>query len=372
MKNKIILIFLPLFLIFLSGSQFDYESVVEKQLDTAQNSGAFENIPEEAQEILEKAGFEELSFEAISELSFFDFVKTAAESFLRQFKEPFYVIGAILAAALICAAAECFYDDFYQNKTVIKAVSSVFAASCVLIPMKEAITNAGEVIEECSNFMLSFIPVYSSAVTAMGNISAAAGFRTLMLGASAVIARLANEIAVPLICIYLALCVAGSVSDIDIGGISKTVKSFATWIITLSMTVFTGIMSLGTLVASSSDNAFAKTAKFLIGSSIPVVGGSVSDALSTVKGCLGITKNLLGTYAIIIICAIFIPSVISLVCWRISLSLSSGIGSILGNKNLSGLLSSASCVIGIMLALVAVTAVMFIISIGILLMTAGG
>ncbi len=372
MKKRYILLILPFIILFFCGSEFDYEDTIEKQIESAGESGFSENIPEETKETLDKIGISGIDFESLSALSFEDILILVWESFVDQIKEPFSAIVAITAAGIICAVTECFYDEFSQSKTVINVVSSISAASCILMPMKNLITYSCDVINECSDFMISFIPVYSSAVTAMGYISSATGFRTLMLGVSTVISRLANEIIVPLICIYFALCIAGTVSDLDVGSISKTVKSFAVWVLTLSMTVFSGIMGLGTLITSSADSTVSKTTKFLIGSSIPVVGGTISDAFATVRSCLGVTKNILGVYAIIVIAVIFLPPIISLICWRICLSISSGIGSVLGNKNLSGLLSSASCVMGIMLGLVAVTAVMFIFSVTIMLMMAGG
>ena len=372
MKKKYLFLILALLVLFLSGSSLDYENIIEKQLETANKSEFSENLSERTNEILRKIGFNEVSMESIKDLSLSDMLNLIYESFIHQIKEPIYAVAAILASGIICAVAECFYDDFAQSKTVINAVSAIAAASCILIPMKNVISFSGEVIKECSDFMLSFIPVYSSAVIASGYVSSAVGFRSLMLSASAVISNIANDIVVPLICIYFALCVAGTISSVNINSIAKSVKSFATWVLTFSITVFSGIMGLGTIVASSADGAFSKTAKFLIGSSIPVAGSFVSDALASVKDCIGVTKNIMGVYAIIVIAAIFLPPLINLISWRIFLSVSVGINSVLGNKNLSGLLSSASCVIGIMLALVSLTAIMFIFSITILLITAGG
>ena len=192
-----------------------------------------------------------------------------------------------------------------------------------------------------------------------------------MLSVVTLISRLSGEIVLPLICIYLALCIAGSVSDFNIEEISKTVKNFAIWILGISLTVFSGIMGLGSLVSASADSAFAKTAKFIINSAVPVVGSTVSDALGSIKGCIEITKNTLGVYAVFVIAAIFLPPIISLLSWKICLSVSSGICGFFGTKNLSALLIAASSVIGIMLALVILTAVMFIFSVSIMLMTGG-
>lgn len=372
MKKKYLFLVLPLIIIFLTGSKADFNFILEKQLESAEKSGFTENIPETAVDTLEKIGINGLNYEKLLTLSFKDIIEVIWSSFLLQIKEPLYFIISIFAAALICALAECFCEEFSQSKIVIRAVSSVCAALCLLMPMKNLINYSAKVIEECSDFMIGFIPIYSSAITATGYLNSAAGFHTLMLSVSAVISRFAAEIIVPLILIYFALSISESFSEVGAGNISKAVKSFTVWVLTFLMTAFSGIMGLGTLVSSSADGTLSKTTRFLIGNSIPVVGSTISDTLSTVKGCLNLTKNVLGVYAVIVIAAIFLPPIINLICWRICLFLSSAVCSVFENKNLLGIISSASCVMGIMLALVSITAVIFIFSVTIMLLATGG
>ena len=368
MKEKIIVLII-LTALFLSGS---YYETVEKQLDAAEKSGFTDSVSDETLDILKKIGIDGLSYEKLLSLSFKDIFSLLYESFIKKINEPIKAVFSITAAAIICSLAQSFCEISSPANKIINAVAALSASSVFLLPMKNSISSSVAVIGECSDFMLSFIPVYSSAIIASGNVSSATGFRTLMLSAVTVISRLAGEIIAPLICIYLALCIASSVSDVNISEISKTVKNFSVWLLTFSATVFSGILGLGTLVASSGDKALSKTAKLFIGSVIPIIGGTVSDAFSTLKGCLEITRNVLGTYAIVVIAVIFLPSAISLLSWKICLSVSSGISGLLESKILSSLLSSASAVMGILLALVVITAMMFIFSVSIMLMTGGG
>lgn len=140
-----------------------------------------------------------------------------------------------------------------------------------------------------------------------------------MLGASTAVARLAGNIIVPLMCVYLALCAAGTVAPIGIDSIAKGVKSFAVWVMSASAALFSGIMGVGSIVSSSADGAGAKAVKFVVGSAVPVVGGTVSDALAAAKSCLIMARNVLGAYAIVAAAVIFIPPVISAFAWKICL-----------------------------------------------------
>lgn len=368
MNKKIIIILIIISAFLLSGS---YSETIQKQLDIAENSGLSNILSDETVEFLKKIGIENISYEKLSSLNFKDIFIMLSESISSKIKEPFIAIFSITACTIICSVIDNFYETSSQSGKIINAVAILSVYSIFIFPMKKVLEYSCSVIKECSDFMLGFVPIYSSAIIASGNLNSAIGFRALMLNTVTIISKISGEIITPLICIYLAMCITTSVCDINIGEISKSIKNFAVWILTFSSTVFSGILGFGTLISSTGDIAFSKTAKLFIGTAVPIVGGTVSDALSTLKSCLEVTKNVLGTYAIVVIAAIFLPSAISLLSWKISLSISSGIGDILGNKNFSAILSSVSSVMGIMLALVVITAVMFIFAVGIMLKIGG-
>lgn len=367
MKKLILTILIFIFPLFLCGASLE-DKFIEEQTELINDF----NLSDETSEILNKLGIDNVTSEEILSLSFYDFIILLAEAARSRISEPFKAVFTIFAAALICVVIHNFCDNFKQTGPVINAVSALAVSSSVLIPVKDVFISASKVIEECSDFMLGFIPLYSSVTASCGYISSAAGYRTLMLGAVTAISRLSSEIVLPLTSIYLAMSIAGSVSEVNIGEISKSFKNFSVWLLGISMTVFSCILGLGTLVSSSADSTFYKTAKFLIGGTIPVVGSAVSDALSSLRGCLTLTKNIFGIYGIIVTAAIFIPPLISVLSWKICLSAAASLCGISDNKSLSNLLCSVSSVMGILLALLVTIGIMFIFSVAILLMTGGG
>lgn len=368
--KKIIVLILLIFCLFLSGSY--YEEQIETHLSSLENSVFFDEIPEYAKEILKRIGIDGLDSDKLSDIKIDDIAKLMLESFLAKIREPFRAVVSITAAAIVCSLVSVFTGNSKNSSNIVSAVSSLSAAIVFLAPVKNLITTSSETIKNCSDFMLSFIPVYASSLAATGYVSSAMGYRTMMLGALTAVSEISSEITAPLIFTYLAICISGSVSGVDTEDISKTIKNFAVWILGICMTIFSGLMGLGTLVSSGADGAFSKTAKFIIGGAVPVVGSTISDAVSAVKSCLTITKNFLGIYAVLAIGAIFLPAITGILIWKTCISASSIIVKISGNKNMSDLLSSVSSVLGIVLSLVVVTGIMFVFSITILIMTGGG
>lgn len=371
MKIKFLIIILPLFIVFLCGAAAE-EDLITSQVEKLNEKELFSRLSEDTEEILGIIGMDDVTAEKILSLSFNDVLLLFSESVKKSLTAPLKAVFSVIAASIICCVVNNFCENFSETGHVINAVSALAVSSAVLVPVKDVFTSSARVICECSDFMLGFIPLYSSAIAASGNLSSAAGYRTLMMGASSLISRLSSETVLPLISIFLAMCIAGTVSDINIGEIAKSVKSFAVWILTVSMTVFSGILGLGTLISSSADSSVSKTAKFIIGSAIPVVGGSVTDALVSLKSCLSVTKNIFGIYGILVTAAVFLPVIFTVLSWKVCISAAASISKISENKSLYGLLSAASAALGIILALLVTTSMMFIFSVSILMMTGGG
>ena len=82
------------------------------------------------------------------------------------------------------------------------------------------------------------------------------------------------------------------------------------------MTLFSGFVTLKCTLAGKADGAAAKTAKFVISGSIPIVGGAVSDAYSSVRGSFDVivsTAGIAGTLAVVLI---MLPPVIEIIIFR--------------------------------------------------------
>lgn len=357
MKKRVLLFSAIVFAVFLSGSYFDSEQSILGGI-------ASEYLPKELVTVAEDYGIENAE-----DMTFKQLGSAAIEKARESARLPVKSVAAIAAAVLVCAVLKCI-DEKSCGK-ICETVCVLAVCASILIPVKDVLQSSVETIKHCSEFMLGFIPVYSSAILAGGYVTSASGYGSAMLAVTTAVARIAGELLAPLICIYISLCIAAVVSPVKFGGLPKAVKDMALWIIGVVMSVFSGIMGLGTLVITSSDSVTAKAAKFVMGSAIPVVGSVLSDALETFKGCISITKNTVGIYGIIVLVLIFVPQIISLFIWKICFSAGDFVAKIFESSSVSSLLSSASSVITIMLALVFTVLAMFVFSVTVMLMSGG-
>lgn len=366
MKRKLIFVLaLTLLFVMLCGFKVEepLEIVNEKELKKA--------LSEDTLDVLDQLGLSDLTPVSLQTLSPSDMLELIFHSFLRKIKEPFGALLTFLIAGIFCMILQSFQEKGSGTDLVYQVCCSLAASSAVLLPLSGMIRSVSATIRECSDFMLGFIPVYTSFTAAGGTVVAASGYHTLVIGMTTVISRLISEIAVPLIGIFMALCVVGTVSPVNMNGLSHSVKSFILWFLGLLTAVFSGVMGLGTLVSAPLDRISGKTLKYIVGSGIPIFGGIAAETLSTVKSCLLLAKNMLGVYAIFVIAAIFVPPLLTVLTWKIVISVGETVGSFFDNKMLTSLLSGTSTVIGILLALLVMIFFLFTFSITVLLLCGG-
>ncbi len=275
-------------------------------------------------------------------------------------KRPIIAGCSILAVLLFGSAAGGLLPD---NKN-IEFVVTVGITSAAVIPAVSTIVSSVSAIEAAGTFMLSFIPIFAAILISNGRSLTAAGFSSVMLTATEIISALCSFVITPLVGMQLGLSVSGSVlNDINTASVGRTVKRVATWITALCTTVLLAVLGIQTLVNGSADSLSAKTAKFVIGTAVPVVGGAVSEALSTVKGCLKLLSSSVAIYGIVALAVIMLPVVVELLLWRVVLLLTAMAAEVLGKEKSAMLIRSVDSAVSFVLGIMILIGVLFIISV---------
>ena len=215
---------------------------------------------------------------------------------------------------------------------------------------------------------MSFVPVFAAIVASGGKVMTSVSMSTLLLGAANGMNYIASYIIIPLMSGYLCLSICSSVSPLlNQSGLCESIKKLAFWIMSLISTVFVGILSIQTAVNSSADNLSMRTAKFIIGSSVPVAGGILSEALGTLTSSLSLLKSSVGIYGVIICCLFFLPIVLELLLWRLTLFATTFISDIFSLPKLSNLLKSTDTVLSVLIGVILISCAMFVISLTIVI-----
>ncbi len=263
------------------------------------------------------------------------------------------------------------FGTFSDGAVALGGVNTAFTAILTLsitVPVLRLITSVSAAIKACGMFMLSFIPVFCGITAASGNMQAAAGGSTLLLMAAEVTVQIIAFIIVPIASAELALAISGVLSEVSPAlRLSTSLKKATGYIMTLTFTVFLGLLSVQTAINSAADSVSLKTVKFMVGSFVPVAGSALSETISTLGSSVKILQSGVGVYGIFAVLFTVLPVAAQLILWRLTFwagkTASDMLGVPMGSKIIGAVDSTAALLLGVLLFVGA----LFIIALAVLL-----
>ena len=343
---KILLIAAAAVLLCGSASAEGYESYGDSLADA---------LPPEASQILEDSGItpDNNGAAALSIDGVLNFLK---EQILDRAVRPLRLLAALAGIVLLCALSRSYADTAGQAggmSGVFSAVGVLAGAGMTSAAISGALSDTLNVLQAASEFMLVFVPVFAGIIAAMGKAAAASAANTVTLGAAQLFSQLAVNFLVPVCGTVMGLSVTGAIHpELNISKLGELIKKWAVWGLSLLMTVFMSILSAQTFVKNSADSVLIRTAKFAVSNGVPIVGGTISDAVNTVHASLSLLHSSIGTYGIVAALAIILPTLITVVCYRMALSAAEALSDVFGVSELSALFRASGSVMAIIMAVI--------------------
>ncbi len=362
---KKIIVFILIFLCFSLNINAQETDIYKQQLE---NSGALEiedSLPDYVKEYLNENSIDISDYNWVNTLTSQN-VFSHIWGFLKSgIKGPLIALSSILAVILISALL--FQNENSAVNTAVMFATSLATASIVCVPVFSVISASVNAMKGCAVFMSAFIPVFAVIIASSGQVATSVSMSALLLGATNAVSFISNFAVVPLMGGYLSISVASSVSPLlNNNEISSAIKKLSFWIISFVSTVFLGILSVQTAVNASADNLSMRTAKFLIGSSVPVAGGVLSEALNTLTASMSLLKTSVGIYGVVICCLIFLPILIELLLWRFALWITNFISQNFSLGKISGLIEAVDTVLSVLVGIIILNCAMFVLSLTVL------
>lgn len=372
---KIILIIFVLSFSFLVScgtitayAQTDDEDTYKEALSSYDFS-CFEELGDSANEVLEQLGIDDFDYTKITELD----AKTGIEVLWNLIKEnltePLEAAVTILCFTVLSAFLSGFSGNrLFSDTSVYSTAASLVIAVIISVQCADTIAVACTTIEVCSDFIYAFFPVFMVIITVSGGALTSVSTNTLLLSLAQGLNLLASNIFVPLINCFLALSICSGIrSELNIDGALRVIKRVLIGIISFSAGAFVAVLSIKTAVASRADALGLRSLRFAINSVVPIIGSAISEGLLSIQSYSSLIKSSVGIVGIIGVAALFLPALINVVGWRISISISLAVSEIFDDKSVSKMLrafSDAFLLLNVVLILAMVTT---IISIGILI-----
>lgn len=200
----------------------------------------------------------------------------------------------------------------------------------------------------------SMLPMMGTLYALGGNVGAAAANHTVMSVFLSVAQMLCTRAVLPVagICLLLAVCDAltGRAALKPLGNLIKRTFTLG---FSFLMLLLSFLLGLQTTLAAGSDTLALRTVRFAAGSFLPVVGGSISEAMKTVAGSISYLRTLAGSGGILVLFLFFLPTFLTVLTTRIVFLLCGALAELLEAKSEGRVLSELASVYGFFLAVIA-------------------
>ncbi len=307
-------------------------------------------VPPEAAAVLEGEGITPDNGGAAG-LSFGEALEWAKRLLYENMGGALRLLVSLCGVVLLCGISAGMTDGSDKLSGLFSTVGVLAGAGMTVAAVSEVLGGTLELLSTASVFITTFIPIFAGVVSVMGRAATATAVNTVTLAATQLFSQLAVNFLAPLCGAVMGLSITGAVHpQLKLGSLGELVKKTVVWTLSLIMTVFMSILSLQTFVTSSADNVLLRTAKFAVSSGVPIVGGTISDAVGTVSGSLSIIHSSVGTYGMLAAAAIVLPLLTEVVCYRLALSCAHALAEVFGVGELSTLLKSCGSVMAIIQA----------------------
>ena len=346
------------------------EDIYREQLQSSGAQGLPQQLPEETQQLLEQLGLGDFSEEGVFRLSFENVLQQTALLAKEKADDPLRAALCVIGIIALCALLQSVKTSFLNDE-----LTQVFSIACVLMTAALVVTPLLSLISRAQNtalgaftFLISFVPVFAGIMAANGQLVTAGAYSATTIAAAQGASALLAATVIPVLQMLLALSVVSAAAPkINLQGVHAFLQKLVKWLLSFVMMIFVTVLSLQGAAGSAADSLTVKTAKFVIGNAVPVVGSALSDAYTSVRGYVGVLKSSVGAFGILAGGAIFLPLIIELLIWIFAAELCAAAGDLFGQKEISGLLKAISSVLGLFLAVLLCCAALLIISTGIVL-----
>lgn len=285
--------------------------------------------------------------------------------------------GARLMIELLFLGILCALLQNIQNSFTDTSVAKIAFYACYLLIIVVIIKSfvivvnlSRDTVDQMIQFVNSLIPSLMILIASVGGFTSATMLDPVIMFITKMFSDVIKDLILPMTFLIVALNIVNNLSDeIKISKLVKLFQEATLWILGFLMTIFVAVITIKSSTSASIDQLTLKTTKFVVDSFIPIVGGALSDAVSTVAGYSLILKDAISVVGLIFMLSICLLPLIKLTILALIYKFVGAIMEPIVDKKIVECLSSVGGSISILFASILSVAVMFFIMITIIAST---
>ncbi len=216
--------------------------------------------------------------------------------------------GKLLGTLILLTIFSMFLQSLqnaFEGGNVSKVAYGIVFMVLIIIALNSfhvAIDYTYEAITTMVNFIIALIPLLLALIAASGGLISAAFFHPVIIFLMNTSGILIKNVVLPLLFLSTLLSIVSTLSThYKVTQLAQLLRTWSIGLLGAFMTIFLGVISVQGTTAAVSDGVSIRTAKFVTGNFVPVIGRMFTDATDTVISASVLLKNTVGIAGVAII-----------------------------------------------------------------------
>ncbi|WP_244856863.1 stage III sporulation protein AE [Oceanobacillus sp. J11TS1] len=276
------------------------------------------------------------------------------------------LLGILLMLTLFAVVLQSIQSAFEQT-TVSKVAYFVVFLVLLFIVLNSfylATSYTKEAIDTMQGFMIALLPMVLGMMASFGSVISVSFFHPVIIFFIHFSGVFISTFVLPLLFLSAMLVIISSLnSHFKVTHLANLFRNVAVGGLGVFLTIFLGVISVQGTATAIQDGVAMKTAKFVTGNFIPVLGRTFTDAADTILSASLILKNAVGMIGLVIILFIVAFPALKVGAMAIIYKLAAAILQPLGGGPIVQCLNTVSTYILFILACLLAVSLMFLLGI---------
>ncbi|MFJ7975107.1 stage III sporulation protein AE [Peribacillus sp. JNUCC 23] len=218
------------------------------------------------------------------------------------------VNGKLLGSLILLTVFSMFLQTLqnaFEQSTISKVAYSIVYLVLIILALNSfhvAIQYTQETIDTMIAFLMALLPLLLALIASSGGVLSAGFFHPILLFLMNSSGVLIQYVVLPLLYLSAVLSVVSTMTEqYKVTQLAQLLRNWAIGLLGAFMTIFLGVISVQGVTTAVADGVSIRTAKFVTGNFIPVIGRMFTDAADTVINASVLLKNTVGMAGVIIL-----------------------------------------------------------------------
>lgn len=238
------------------------------------------------------------------ELSFQEWMKAFLKFLFHELIANGKLLGTLILLTVFSMLLQLLQNAFNQS-TVSKVAYALVYMVLIIIALNSfhvAIQYTNDAIQSMTDFILALIPLLLALMASSGGLASAAFFHPVIIFLTNTSGFLIQNVVLPLLFLSALLSIVSTMTEhYKVTQLAGMLRNISIGLLASFLTIFLGVISVQGASAAVTDGITIRTAKFITGNFVPILGRMFTDATDTVISASVLLKNTVGVIGVAVL-----------------------------------------------------------------------